>query len=533
MSIKNRWHPRALTISGAVLLTMTLAACSGGATGTGRGASDPAEAGRGGVFTAALSGDVMNLDTANCAPIVYCSVAYDTLTYLSPADGSIQPSLATSWEWTDDTRTVLRLTLREGAEFEDGTPITGEAVAASFTSYLTAPGPFAALSYPLVSAAAAGADQVDITFAEPLTDEFALYLLAGQNGVGYIVSPAAAADRSLIAEDTAGSGPYMLDTSETTKGVKYVYVRNPKYYDQEAIKYDKVVLQPMMDPSARLNAIRSGQVSWAANIAPADAAAVGDAGLTASRGPLGSFASLALLSRDSGPLADVRVRQALAYATPRDDIATALYGPDAVPTSSMIPEGAEGYSAANVNMYGYDQDKAKELLAEAGYDDGFTITAFAPAFFDPGSTVGQSLKTAYAEIGVTLELVPFDGGPGEVAMQIGNYDAVIMSNGANGLSQAVYTMLRPMGGLANPKNVPLDDELVTRLHAAATSADPAEQKELVKEATARLDELVYVVPIASIPTIQAVNADVRNVPDEYWTIEANPFSPAAAEAWQG
>lgn len=528
MKFRNRWRQRAVAISGTALLAISLVACSGGG-------SEPQPA-RGGTFTAALSGDALNLDTANCVPIVFCSVAYGTLIQLSP-DGTFQPSLASSWEWTDDTHTVLRLTLVEGANFADGTPITGEAVAASFMSYLTAPGPFAALSYPLAGAAAAGENQVDITFAEPQTDYFAAYLLSGPNGVSYIVSPAAAKDRMLMADNTAGSGPYMLDPAQTTKGVEYVYVPNPEYINQDAIHYDKVVLKPMMDPSARFNAISSGQVTWAANIAPNDAEKVlSSSSLQTSQGPLGAFAALGLLARDSGPLSDVKVRQALAYATPRAEIATALFGPDAVPSSSFIPEGAEGYNPDDTDMFKTDVKKAKQLLAEAGYADGFTITALDPAFFDPGSALGQALKSAYAEIGVTLELTPFDGGPGETAMQMGMYDTVVLTSGANGISQGIYALFRsgmPMGGLANPKNIPLDEKLVAAMKAASASSDPEEQKKLSQAVTAQLDELVYAVPIASMPTLQAIDAKVVNVPKQYYTIEANPFSSVATEAWAG
>lgn len=526
MTSKLRWRRRAVAIAGTALLAISLAACS---------SNSAPEPERGGTFTAALSGDVLNLDTANCVPIVYCSVAYSTLIYLAP-DGTFQPSLATSWEWTDDTRTTLRLTLRDGAKFADGTPITGEAVAASFTSYLTAPGPFAALSYPMAGAAAAGENQVDITFAEPLTDYFAYYLLSGPNGVSYVVSPDAAANRMLMAEDTAGSGPYMLDPAQTTKGVEYVYVPNPEFFNQDAIMYDKVVLKPMMDPTARVNAILSGQVTWASNIPPTDVQSVADAGLQTSVGPLGAFAALGLLARDSGPLADIKVRQALALATPRADIAAALFGESAVPTSSFIPEGAEGYNSADTDLYDLDVAQAKQLLADAGYADGFTMTALDPAFFDPGSLVGQALQTAYAEIGVTLELTPFDGGPGETAMQMGMYDSVVLTSGANGIFQGIYALFRsgmPMGGLINPKNLPLDDELVAAMAAAATNSDPAQQVELSKAVTARLDELVYAVPIASIPTVQAVGAKVVNVPQQYFSIEANPFAPVTKDAWAG
>ena len=109
MSIKNRWRAGVIAASGSALLALTLAACTGGGgSATPTEAADP---GRGGTFTAALSGDMLNMDTANCVPIVFCSVAYSTLTHLSPVDGSIQPGLATSWEWTDESRTVLRLTL--------------------------------------------------------------------------------------------------------------------------------------------------------------------------------------------------------------------------------------------------------------------------------------------------------------------------------------------------------------------------------------------------------------------------------------
>ncbi|MFJ6652347.1 ABC transporter substrate-binding protein [Microbacterium sp. NPDC091313] len=485
----------------------------------------------GGTFTIAVASDIRNYDTSNCVPTVYCAVAYDTLTHLSPADGSIQPGLATKWEWADDAHTRFRLTLRDGATFSDGTPVDAAAVVASFTSFLTAPGPFAATSYPLTGAEAGPDGTVDILFAEPVTDYFAAYNLSGQSSVGWIISPSASADRSVMENATAGGGPYTLDSANSVKGVQYTFVPNPDYYEKDSVKYDKVVIKVVADPAARLNAVRSGEVNWASNIASTDLETAESAGLTVSRGRVGSFAALALQARSSGPLADERVRQALSYATNRDDIATALYG-DATPTSSFIPEGAEGYDASLTDAYGYDQDKARSLLAEAGYADGLTITVFDPSFFDPGGALGQALKAAYAEVGVTLNLETFDGSAGDVAVRSGQYDAFILTSGGNGVTQAIYTMLRPNGGLANPQNVPLDDDLVAKLHTAAT-APSADQEKLAQDVTARLDELMYVVPIAAISSLQAVSADVKNVPDQFWSIEANPFSPVPDEAWEG
>ncbi|MGI5132426.1 ABC transporter substrate-binding protein [Pseudonocardia sp. CA-107938] len=522
MSVKITRRRAASVLAGFVALASAVTACSSGASAGGAS---------GGTLTISVSGDPLNLDTANCVPLVFCSVAYDSLIHISPATGELQPGLATSWEWADKEHRTFRLTLRQGAKFGDGTPLDGQAAAASLNSYLQAPGPFASLSYPLKGAQAAGPDKVDVQFAEPVSTHHALYLLAGQSGVGYVVDPRSAADRKRLLADTAGIGPYKLDPAQTIKSVQYVYVPNRQYYNQDAINYGKVVLKPVMNPQTRLNSIRSGEVDWALNIAPADVSAVKQSGASIARGPLGSFAAMALVKRADGPLADQRVRQALAYATPRQDIASAIFGADTVPTGSVVAEGAEGYNAGDQNLYAYDPQKARQLLAEAGYANGLKLQVFDPAFFDPASAVGQALKAAYQQVGVTLDLVPSDASPGVVAQQVGKYDAVIMTNGANGLSQAVYTMFRPMG-LANPLGVPLDPQLTTLMQAAAASADPQDQEAKIKLATARLDELVYAVPIASIPTLQAVSSKVANVGEKFWTIEMNPFSPVTNEAWR-
>jgi peptide/nickel transport system substrate-binding protein len=512
-------------LAGVVAVATSLSACSGSGSG-----SDPDASG--GTLTLAISGDATDLDTANCVPRIYCYVAYDPLIHLTPETGELGPGLATEWKWVDASHKTFELTLRSDAKFNDGTPLTGEAAAASINSFLDAPGPFGSLGYPITGAEAAGADKVRIMYAEPISDRYAAFLLAGEGSVGNIVGPAAAADRKTMLNRTDGIGPYKLDPAQTTKGVSYVYVPNEQYFNQDAIKYDKVVLKPMVSPQARLSALQAGEVDWASNIAATELETAEKGGFTISYGEPGKLVSLALLKRDTGPLADVRVRQALAYATPREDIAKALYGADAVPTGSMIPEGAEGYNAEGVAQYGYDLAKAKELLAQAGYADGLTLKVFAPGFFDPGTALGQALKSAYAKVGVTVDLVASDAPPGSIAQETatGKYDALIMSNGGNGLSAQVYKQYVP-GALANPLKVPLDDELIRQMHAAATAPDPDEQEAKMTAVTQRLDELVWSVPIAIVPSLQAVNPTIENVANKFWTQEFNPFSPIASEAW--
>ncbi|MGC5561984.1 ABC transporter substrate-binding protein [Streptomyces sp. FR-108] len=524
MSIKFfRRRKASLTSFLAGVAALALTACGGG--GSAAGSS------KGGTLTIGISGDALNLDTSNCAPLIFCDVAYDSLTHISPKTGKVGPDLATSWKWVGNSHQKLELTLRKDAKFDDGTPLTGKAAAASVNSYLRAPGAFAALSYPIKEAKASGEHTVVISYSAPITERYALYLLAGQSSVGNIVGPVSAADRTKLRSSSDGIGPYKLDRAQTVKGVSYVYVPNDQYFNQSAITYSKIVLKPMSDPQSRLNALQAGQVDWAANLPTQDVKTVEKAGFTVSRGTLGSFYSLALLKRDSGPLADARVRQALSYATPRQDIVDALYGSEAVATSSMIPEGAEGYNAKDTDMYSLDLGKAKKLLSQAGYGSGLTLTVLDPAFFDPGSSLGQALKAAYAKIGVTLKLVPTNAPPGSVAQEAatGKYDAEILSNGGNGLSAAVNTMFIP-SGIANPQKAPLDGTLAAALRQAALSA-PADQGQKMVAATTILDKLVYAVPIASVPTLQAVDPKIQNVVGQYWSIEMDPFAPTASEAW--
>jgi peptide/nickel transport system substrate-binding protein len=509
---------------------LALAACSGGSTSAGSAVG----AGKGGTLTIAVSGDSRTLDPASCQPLTVCEPAYEGLVQISPKTGDLVPGLATAWQWVGDTHEVLQLTLRAGAKFDDGTPLDGADAAASINSYLTAGGPFASVTYPIKTAKAAGADKVEIYYSVPVTQEYALYQLAGQSGVGLLVGPKSAANRSRLTGATDGIGPYKLDVAQTTKSVQYVYVPNPDYYDQGAIEYSKVILKPVQDPQARLSDILSGQVNWASDLPTTDLAAVKGSKLTISRGALGqgSFPLLAFMKRGSGPLADVRVRQALAYAVPRAQIASALFGSTAKATGSVIPAGSEGYNAADTGLYGYNAAKAKQLLAQAGYASGLSISVLDASFFDPGSVLGQALKSALAKVGVTLNLVASNATPGNVAQLLatGKYDAAVLSTGGYGLSAAIYTMFKP-GAFANPLGVPLDKQLTTLMQAAA-SAPVAQQGQKDQAATARLDELVYAVPIATVPSLQAVSTNISNVPQEFWTTEMNPFSPGAGEAWQ-
>src|SRR5690606_27806371 len=98
-----------------------------------------------------------------------------------------------------------------------------------------------------------------------------------EDDAGDIASPDAMKDPSVLAKETHGAGPYMLDTSATIANNQYVYVPTPYYWNKDAVKYQKVVVKVIADENSTLDALRSGQVDAAA-ISPNSVAAAKSAG---------------------------------------------------------------------------------------------------------------------------------------------------------------------------------------------------------------------------------------------------------------
>lgn len=517
--LKASKRKRTLALVSALALATGLAACSSGTDNGEEGSGDA-------VLTIGVPGDTTGLGPLGvaCGPTIYCYPAYDSLVNLT-AEGEYVPGLAESWEFADDAHQTLSITLREGLTFSDGAALTGEAASASMNSFRSAPGPLAGNAFPIDSVTATGDLTFDIHYAFPSTEEHALAQLTPQNLVGALVGPDGIADPSTLETASDGIGPYTLSADDTVKGSVYTYVANEDYYDQDAIKYEKIEFKPMPDANSRLNALLSGEIDWAQGLTSEQASQAEGEGFQVSTGKLGrSPAGVQLLvlgNRASGPLADERVRQAIQYAVPRDQIATAAYGDTATPIGTLSSEGDEGYDEDLVYQYPYDVDKAKELLTEAGYPDGITLTALDASFFDPGNVLGQALASSLADAGITLDLTTSDAPPGDVVPQLGQYDTFVWAL-VGGTFTNAYFSFSEQGGIINPYQVPVDQDFLDLVSAAA-AAPVDEQADLMKEATARLDELSYAVPVASVPVLQVMRGDIENVPSTFVTYELDPF----------
>ncbi len=339
----------------------------------------------------------------------YMANIYEPLVYATPlgAANDFEPGLATDWSVSEDGLTWT-FYLQEGVTFHDGEPFNAEAAKASIDANKAAGAGASWIWWPVESVDVVDEYTIDVNLSTPA----ALDLVAASTYSAWMVSPAAIA---AAAEDpeyfqtagangqSFGTGPYMLESWTPTTEV--LLTQFPDYRNgwDDANHYEKVLVS-ILDPLNQQQALEGGQID-VANRIPTESADEVDAldGFTVHRDP-SLFNYVGFLNTERPPLDDVRVRQALAYATPYEDIITVAAAGNAVQDRATVPPGVFPYSD-EIPQYSYDLDKAKALMAEAGVD-GFAleITYFADNPIHAG--YAPLLQAAYAELGVDVTLTP-------------------------------------------------------------------------------------------------------------------------------
>ncbi|WP_150309206.1 ABC transporter substrate-binding protein [Planctomonas psychrotolerans] len=400
----------------AVVGALALAGCStsgsnGGSSGGGSGD------GSGGTLTWGVIAEAStfaqkDMRWANESP--YAQAVYDTLLRATP-EGEVEAGLATEWEYNED-RTVLTMTLRDDVTFTNGETLTAEDAAASLLAFKDGTSPNASNLVNLEAAQAVDDTTLELTLTAP---DPALETYLTQNSG--LVAPVEAIDDPATAQNPIGSGPYVLNTGETVVGSSYVFDRNADYWNPDDQHYDKLVLQYYADPTSLLNAIQGGQVNVSNTIDVSAIAQMEASGFTANEFALNWWGFL-LSDRDgtiAPALADVRVRQAINYALDKEALVATVGSGYGTPTSQIFPPSSPSYDESLEDYYTYDLDRANELMAEAGFADGFEVTMpRAPA-------IPESHWTLYADqlaqIGITVNYEELQGAEFIPGILGGNY----------------------------------------------------------------------------------------------------------------
>jgi peptide/nickel transport system substrate-binding protein len=295
---------------------------------------------------------------------LYMQLMYDVLLEQN-LDGSFSPRLATNWEVDSDKKAVT-LTLRKGVKFHDGSTFNAEAVKFSYEACMAAKRA-STLSWESVEVIDEYTVKVNIKQWQSWTlSTFAYY------GANWIISPTAYERMGLeqLKKNPVGTGPFKFVSME--QDVKAVFEKNENYWQEGKPYVDELVC--LVVPNAMTS--RSALLTGEADALWADGGKtlkdLEDEGLTTNYRSLG----LDFLWPDSkdteSPLSNRTVREAVSYALDRDAIASLAYG-YASAAYQAAPVGNLAYNDS-LTPRTYDPDKAKQLLAEAGYSSGFSTT---------------------------------------------------------------------------------------------------------------------------------------------------------------
>lgn len=391
---------RVITAAAAIAAaaSMILAGCSSGGSQPASTGSAAAAAASGGTLTLGAVVDVKSFDPAQAHLghyVQYDQPVYDSLVRRLP-NGTPTPMLATKWAYNSD-KTQLTLDIRKGVTFSDGTPVDANAVKLNLDRFRSGNGPDASTLSLVSDVEAPNADTVVITLKAP--DPSLIDYLGNEDS--FIASPKAIA-AGHIATDPVGSGPYVYEPSASVPGSKYTFTKRKGYWDPSLQTYSQIVIKPITDTTAMLNAFLSGQVD-AALLTPKTAAQAKSAGMT--EYDYGTdWYGLFLFDRDgtmAPALKNVKVRQAINYAIDKAAILKQVGQGKGELTSQILPPGVPGYDNTLDTAYPYNPTKAKQLMAAAGFAGGFSLTMpTSSGAVDPAMTaaVGQYLKN----IGITV-----------------------------------------------------------------------------------------------------------------------------------
>jgi peptide/nickel transport system substrate-binding protein len=512
---------RGIAVAAALTLVAGLAACSGGGDTAGTD-------GRAEELNIAYFGTVVDLNPAlaGSGPSAgLIALAYDPLIYLT-ADGEYVPDLATEWGFTDDANTVFELTLRDGVEFGDGSELDADAVVASMEYFRQAGGGSVAGIGPIDTVEAVDASTVRVTYLEPFPD--APYSMAQYVKFGSIIGAEGLADAENLPTSVDGLGQYTLNEEDSVTNSRYVFERNPDYWNPDAQMYETVTVQVLADPNAALSAIQTGQVDYTLGDASTLDSATA-AGLEILQVPFFNW-TLHIADRDGSlnpALQDVRVRQALAHAVNREGIVNAI-GPDVAEESTQVMnEGTVGY--VDGIGYEYDPEKAKELLAEAGYPDGFSMTVLATSAIDAQALRAQAITDSLEQVGVDVDLTIVTTGIPAFSeeAETQTYDATIWPVSGTTMS-LVYPDLNVT--VRNPSGI-TDPEL-DAMYAESLTASESERLEIFEQMSERITELSWMVPVLTSNDIHYVGEDLTNVKVTGANPIPTPVGPAPEYAWQ-
>lgn len=503
-----------------LVLSIFLAACAGGGEkakeqnkGTGSGSE---EAKAGGDLILDVLSDASSLDAHGTNDVVSSNIQaniYETLVKRNDKN-EIEPGLAEKWEQIDELTWEFKL--RDDVTFHDGEKFNAEAVKANLDRIRD---PEVASPRFFLFEMVTSVDVVDDTTVRITTEYPFAPLLAhlSHNGGGMMSPKTIEADYegmkagkepgAVISENPVGTGYFKFDSWKS--GTQIKLVKNEEYWDTPAL-VDSVTFKVVPESATRIADLETGYAHIADPINPNEVKRVNDSGRAEVNQKPSSSLSYIGFNTEKEPFNDVKVRQAIAMLINKDEIIEGVYEGFGIPAVGPLAPGIFGFNE-DMKVVEYNVEKAKKLLKEAGFENGFKTTIWTnnnQQRMDTAILVQQKLKAV--NIDVEVEVMEFGTFVDKTA--VGEHDMFILgwSNPTGDADYGMYALFHS-SQKGNPGNRsfyenPEVDEL---LDAGRREADPEKRFEIYNKVQEILVEDAPMVFIHHQEYLTGISNDIK------------------------
>jgi ABC-type transport system substrate-binding protein len=419
---------------------------------------------------------------------------YDTLTQLSPT-GQLEPGLAQSWNFTPGGYS-LTLHLRSDVKFSNGDPVDATAVKAAILHGKTSP--LRTSLEVIKSITVIDAQTLTLNLSSPTPADL---LYAFNDLDGMIADPAAF---NTLAKKPVGSGPYTLVSANASE---IVLKKNPDYWNAAAYQPAEIDFVQVATGPPSVAALEAGAIDMTQFQPESLATVKADSALGYTIQPSHEYLTIQF-RLDTPPVNNVLVRQAINYAVNRNEINNVvLAGTGRVTDETFATDQPVAFNPSVANEYTYNPTKAKQLLAQAGYPNGVTVTLVIPAGVALSDREAPLLKNEMAPAGIDLKIVSVD--PGSLLTDFYLHkqnDAITIPYPAEEeYARELYDQFGAKGFTATLTGSVQGGQYEQLLIQGQGTLDPATLEPIMQQAAAITTDKALEVPIAFMAQMSAWN----------------------------
>ena len=472
----------------------------------------------------------LNLDPARALNFTgpeSVAASYETLLTFTAGDYiNLKPLLATAWKRTPDGK-GWRLALRDGVKFTSGNPLTADDVKFSIERVVNLKDQPSQYLTNLVRVDVVDPRTVDLILKDPaapiltiltgpsfsILDRKAVEALGGRSGPDAKEADKASAS---LNQSSEGTGPYKMTKWERNAQIQFV--ANPGYW-RGTPPFQRVVIRHMDESGAQLLALRRGDIDAAFNLTPEQVETLKgskEAHVVAHTSLDFVYIALSQNPEFNPALAKKQAREAVGYAIDYDGIRDSIFGGAATRSASFLPVGVIGSTEDVVKEIGFRQDlpRARKLLAEAGYPDGFEFELAYGNGAVSGSSfnvLAQKVQSDLARVGIRAKLVPMDMTTFRTQFTNAKSKAGITTWTPTGIENEQWASASVQRVAKRVHWTPSED-MLKLVERASNESDRAKQAELWKEYQVRMvDQANYIMLFQPVFRV-GVRNEIRSFP---------------------